>query len=854
METTAQDLILSSQVNLGTVTYEVEREILRLVNEDKNFHQLKADEMYSAEEHKYRWLEITQVGKMIDEDPENRFSAIQNIIQAGNFGPDSTLAFYIKCSNGVFKIYLGLHNHLEGNQDADMFKSFAKKNWPGLEFNSGCEESMIVCNDETKIYALTGIPSLKKQSDKFTFSTIDKFLSGISNQEISFLVIAKPIIESDIVKAANEVRNISGNLEGFKKEDITKQKSSSVSDDKAPNDDSKDTKNSIRQLLAQKMIPIWGQINAPYFDKELSNYISKATSTSHSESRTRSIVNKNIEAAISKLDKFAERIDECKGIGAWETGVYLLSDDDKSALNAATQLKSLVSGIDSEMEPIRIFDISNVVYDAEGEKGQKTRSLTIAKVINPTIHLCYKNNGEEFYHSAFGDMFNHLTTILSSRELAYYINFPMHSIPGISVVDCAPDFCLSKPSDNCGMKFGKLIDNGVESSIDYVIPHQCLSRHTLVAGITGSGKTNTIKSILTNNNSNIPFLIIEPAKTEYVDWAIKYNETHKKDPITIFMPGCKTYKNANLSQLKLNPFEIVWLDKKQTPYTLSHIDRLKSIFASAFPMQDILPVLMEELIYAIYQASTTCWIGEKAHPIYGQTLFPTLNGMSIAIDNVISNRRYEDKVQMNMAACLHTRVDNLKRGWRGDVLNNPQSTDWKELFEKPCIINLSYVGDETDKAFLTSLILLFMYEYRIAQHDFEQHNNDSKYKTTENDICKHISIVEEAHRVMSKCDDTENPRYKSATLFSNMLSEIRAYGEGMVLVDQVPTRLIPDAIKNTNLKILHRLVSTDDVKALGEAMGLSDEQMKLVPKLKIGDCIVTSSANLEPYWIHATKI
>ena len=81
---------------------------------------------------------------------------------------------------------------------------------------------------------------------------------------------------------------------------------------------------------------------------------------------------------------------------------------------------------------------------------------------------------------------------------------------------------------------------------------------------------------------------------------------------------------------------------------------------------------------------------------------------------------------------------------------------------------------------------------------------------------------------MAKCDNQELPQYKSAMMFSNMLSEIRAYGEGMFLVDQVPTRLIPDAIKNTNLKITHRLVAEDDCKAIGESMGLSEEQRKLL--------------------------
>jgi hypothetical protein len=135
-----------------------------------------------------------------------------------------------------------------------------------------------------------------------------------------------------------------------------------------------------------------------------------------------------------------------------------------------------------------------------------------------------------------------------------------------------------------------------------------LSRHTLISGINGSGKTNTIQAIL-NQLGELPFLVIEPAKTEYVDWALEYNKAHPESPISIYIPGCKKYKGTfDPKPLKLNPFEIVWLKPEQEVNVLTHIDRLKSTFAAAFPMYDILPVLMEDLIYTVYQNKSTDWL------------------------------------------------------------------------------------------------------------------------------------------------------------------------------------------------------------------------------------------------------
>jgi hypothetical protein len=298
-------------------------------------------------------------------------------------------------------------------------------------------------------------------------------------------------------------------------------------------------------------------------------------------------------------------------------------------------------------------------------------------------------------------------------------------------------------------------------------------------------------------------------------------------------------------QLKLNPFEIIWLEERQEPKVLTHIDRLKSTFAAAFPMYDILPVLMEDLIYTVYQNPSTDWLSQE--PKFGTTLPPTLNSLSVSVNKVIDNRQYEERVERNMKACLNTRIDSLKRGWKGEMLNTLHSTDWKDLFEKRCIINLSYVGDDVDKAFFMAIILQFLYEYRSACAELGQTDfNDNS--------CKHLTVIEEAHRVMANCTNPEMPQYKSAMMFSNMLSEIRAYGEGLFLVDQVPTRLIPDAIKNTNLKITHRLVAEDDNKAIGESMGLTDEQRKIIPKLMTGQCLVAGSLSTDTYWIKVNKV
>ncbi len=516
---------------------------------------------------------------------------------------------------------------------------------------------------------------------------------------------------------------------------------------------------------------------------------------------------------------------------------YLLASKESDIKGGALQLRSILSGQESIFEPIRITDISNIIETDN----------SIGNFQAPNIRIDNTSNNKPFNHP-LGDRFKELKTILTTKELSYLINFPLRSVPGISVIDSCPEFSLNLPekSGREEIQIGKLLYGGSLTNIDYPVPLNSLCRHTLLSGINGSGKTNTVQAILNGIRSKIPFLVIEPAKTEYVDWALQYNKEHPDHSIDIYIPGCKRYKTGfKPKDLRLNPFELLWLDKGQEPNVLTHIDRLKLTFAAAFPLYDILPILMEDLIYTVYQNKSTDWLTQE--PEFGKTLPPTLNSMSISVDKVINNRQYEERIERNMKACLNTRIDSLKRGWKGEMLNTVHSTPWDELFEKPCIINLSYVGDDMDKSFFMALILQFLYEYRIALAE------TGKIDFNDNS-CKHLTVIEEAHRVMAKCDNQELPQYKSAMMFSNMLSEIRAYGEGMFLVDQVPTRLIPDAIKNTNLKITHRLVAEDDCKAISEAMGLNDDQRKVISKLLTGQCIVSSSLNTEAYWVKVDKV
>lgn len=62
-------------------------------------------------------------------------------------------------------------------------------------------------------------------------------------------------------------------------------------------------------------------------------------------------------------------------------------------------------------------------------------------------------------------------------------------------------------------------------------------------------------------------------------------------------------------------------------------------------------------------------------------------------------------------------------------------------------------------------------------------------------------MIEEAHRLLKNVPEGGeggNTRAKTVEFFCNLLAEIRTFGQGIIIADQIPTKIAPDTIKNTN--------------------------------------------------------
>ena len=845
------------------------------------------------------WLKVTQIGKPINNGVTSCFSYIQKILMSCAL-PNTQLTFLVLGDGVKCDLYLGLRDN--GNENSIMtqtvanLNNFAKVCWPGLQTLQFDEEDTEIRKhfdtEYNYITAVTGIPSLP-DTDNSAITTIEHLIGGMHNQKFAYLVTASPIGSERIDDILGQCRDMQGILESAKSCNISTSvqegysyaygKSHSEFTNWSTSDavSKRDYKSSAGYAMlgaglymaaglffppAMAILPGLGtaftgamlssnpmatflglsgmsgmNILSGFVPQNthtethgggFSDTVSETDTTSRSTSETvsKTLINKHVEAACKQLETYVKRFELAKATGAWDVSCLLFSESPSSS--ASWQLKSLLSGSESSLEPIRIHDVTSIMP----RKGTAKASS-----------LMVKFKGGDLFHHPFGEDFSQLKSMLTTRELSALVNFPLHSVPGINVVDSAPEFSLSPQTitnEKNILNVGRILYGGTPSSIGVKLPIDTLSRHALVCGVNGSGKTNTVLSVLDGfSKAGRPFFVIEPAKTEYVDWAIEVNK-HIKDPkkkIKIFIPGCERYAKANFTpeRLRMNPFEVIQLPNSEMR-VLSHIDRLKSTFASAFPMQDILPVIIEHLLYDLY-TNKHQMLEKDDWTNYMKNGVPTLTDIGIDyIEKFMKEIGYAKENTQNITAALRTRFQSLRQGWKKELLENEKlNYSWEELFGSPVVVNLSYAGDDQDRAFIMSLLLQFLYEYRIAESESE------KFSFNANE-CRHLVVVEEAHRVMGRCDNPEAPQYRSGLMFSNFLSEVRAYGQGMMVVDQVPTRLIEDAIKNTNIKIIHKLVASDDSRIVAECIGLTADQQRVIPKLSIGQAVLAgfNSANV----------
>jgi hypothetical protein len=859
----------------------------------------------SAPQADVAFLEVEQIGKPIADTSKDFLIAIQTTLAACH-DPRFTLVFIISSDGLRNRIFFGVTANVPDAQPASFaghLGQFLTSNWPGTRVRPVSDYKQIIEHVHVPLStyryarAFTGIPSAKIQGKPDEYpQSIDRFMRGLRGKPYIYMVIANPMAEREVDGIITACHSLSGQVHAFAKTTLQQSKNKSTSDsvgrtesDTASTSVSRGTsetkgtnvsKGALGAFLEKSgdagkvakgagmaglsglmlaaggpfllsgMLGLLGQlmpssgINQSAGTSETdSDSNSRSTGLTTSEGTTtgesmtfgQEYLNKHAEACTHLLGKTAERFETAKALGSWNVGVYFVSNQSEAAAQGQAQFKALVSGGKSTFEPLRPHDL------AELWDGQIQTSLDSFR--HPPLRLFSPADDEQLHHP-LGEAFEGLTTPLNTEELSLLANLPLREMPGMPQQEAA-SFSLNPPKASkpeTSLKIGRVLEGGEEiGNLEYEVDLDTLTRHVFITGITGSGKSNTCRRLISRlMEQRRNFLVIEPAKDEYVQLALAYNQAGAFDrKIAVYVPGRSEWGGSPLESLQLNPFDIIRIPGATT-MVMPHLDRLKSIFNASFPMYEILPVILEEALVELYDSQG--WLESTLPP--DSVLCPTLGQLHDRISGLVRAKGYEQRITDNITAAMHTRISSLMRGWKGRLFDQPASSPWAEIFDRPAVINLQQMGDDADKCFTMALLLNFLYEYRQAQFESEG--------SPESSDLRHLTVVEEAHRILRKAAytaESANPQAKMGEMFADILAEVRAYGEGMAIIDQVPSKLVPDALKNTNLKIVHRLVAADDCQAMASAMALTDDQTRVIARLKVGQAIVSGVQDDAASWV-----
>ena len=337
------------------------------------------------------------------------------------------------------------------------------------------------------------------------------------------------------------------------------------------------------------------------------------------------------------------------------------------------------------------------------------------------------------------------------------------------------------------------------------MPLDDLTMHAFVVGTTGSGKTSTVIKLLDEvwRVHGVPFMVIEPINSSGDDYRWLLGRQGFEQAIVV-MAG-----DDAIAPLRINPFQV-----PSQVRVGEHVANLLACFDAAFGLWDPLPAIYRRALEQTYLEA-----GWSLDDVGGDSaVWPSLQDFVEEMYVATEGLEYAGEARSNILAASRVRVEQLRNGPARSVFDCVRSTPLRDLLGRPAIVELARVGagNEQELALVIAMLLNSFAELRRSLEPSRR--------------LTHLIVVEEAHKLLrSPQQGSANSEIKgdasgaAARLFASLLAEIRKYGQGIVIADQDPAKLVPDAYKNTNLKVMHRLPHADDRRLVGASMQFDED-------------------------------
>ena len=813
------------QRNLGAIGVEVYQAYL---DQLKDLYYPVETVPYNFDaDNRIRYFDIT---KWVTDSEEQSIDKLVNVYHVLSDENCNIALIYHRTKENC-KITLGIVNTDEDSSDpsiADNYysrvKGAIKGNFPGSDiididkernskYGIGVPESLIDLidtADRNKVKSIVTVSNVaSEKSEDFISQSMEKLLDGLvpedDSQNYTIVLLAKPTKKQ--LERKNKLYQLYTELSPYSSWQKNHQYTQTESEGNSAS--------------GSFHVGIGGFAATPNFGVSFARSTNTMMQVGANEGITNTYTNFAIKHTLEVIEAQVKRIEESTALGMWEFASYILSDSPVIANNVAHMYLALTQGDNSYISKASIN-----CWDGDIDTEEARIILSSVKMLQHPLFGLKSSLKDEWL---MYPILVNATTLLSGKELAKALNFPRKSVSGLPVFEAVPfgrePHYLHEGKQDVDIGCGYHMRKKIPGQRIFLSKKE-LTKHTLITGSTGSGKSNTVYKLLEKlGTDGITFLVIEPAKGEYKDII------GKKD-------GVITYgTNPLISStrlLRINPFRF-----PEHTHILEHMDRLVEIFNVCWPMYAAMPAILKD---SIERAYVSCgWDLERSENKYSPDLFPTFTDVVIEIKQVLAESEYSDDNKGDYIGSLVTRLKSLTNGINRLLFSSDDLRD-ENLFDRNAIVDLSRVGSTETKALIMGLLILKLHEHRMEQRSIRGSSDDD---------LRHVTVLEEAHNLLKRTSTEQtsegaNMLGKSVEMLSNSIAEMRTFGEGFIIADQSPGLLDLSVIRNTNTKMILRLPDFGDRELVGKSSGLNDDQITELAKLEKGVASISQSDWLEP--------
>src|SRR5215472_5858991 len=291
--------------------------------------------------------------------------------------------------------------------------------------------------------------------------------------------------------------------------------------------------------------------------------------------------------------------------------------------------------------------------------------------------------------------------VATAGVLAALAGLPRREVPGVKILDVGYFDVTAEPPGPDELAVGTILDGQDRRVGEFGVSMATLNRHALVTGATGSGKSQTVKHLLTQlSRADIPWLVVEPVKSEYA--AVAGRIAGAGGELTIINPA-----DPGAVPLAINPLA------PEPGYPVqAHIDMVRALFLAAFDAHEPFPQIMSQALQRTFEACGWDPVTGAGQP--GAAVppaIPTLAQLQAAAIDVITEVGYGHELQADVRGFVDVRLRSLRTGSAGRFFEGGHPADIAELLKRNAVLAIEDVANDEDKAFLIGTLII-----RIVEH------------------------------------------------------------------------------------------------------------------------------------------